>query len=124
MSDFKSNEYASLLGGIYFEDVQESNPMLGLRGACRYTHDSYKQAFKLECDAILHVLYTPLPLMLLLYIDLSLFISPNMHLFLSFALDILCVFICNPITISHFYINVHQMFLLFIFNIGKECAWM
>jgi pyruvate, water dikinase len=56
LSDFKSNEYASLLGGAYFEDANESNPMLGLRGASRYVDDSYKEAFQLECEAMLYVI--------------------------------------------------------------------
>lgn len=52
MSDFKSNEYRGLLGGEYFE-IEEENPMLGLRGASRYYHPLYAEAFKLECEAIL-----------------------------------------------------------------------
>ncbi len=51
MSDFKSNEYANLLGGKEFEPI-ENNPMLGLRGASRYSHSIYKEGFKLECNAI------------------------------------------------------------------------
>jgi pyruvate,water dikinase len=51
MSDFKSNEYAGLIGGTFFEK-EESNPMLGFRGAARYYSDSYKDAFALECQAI------------------------------------------------------------------------
>lgn len=51
MSDFKTNEYAALLGGKQFEPV-EPNPMLGFRGASRYCHDLYKDGFKLECAAI------------------------------------------------------------------------
>lgn len=50
-SDFKSNEYRGLLGGEFFETV-EQNPMLGLRGASRYCHARYRQAFALECQAI------------------------------------------------------------------------
>ena len=50
-SDFKSNEYANLLGGQYFEPKEE-NPMIGWRGASRYYSDSYKAAFGLECQAI------------------------------------------------------------------------
>jgi pyruvate,water dikinase len=50
-SDFKSNEYYNLLGGKYFEPLEE-NPMLGWRGASRYYSDTYKQAFGLECKAI------------------------------------------------------------------------
>jgi pyruvate, water dikinase len=51
MSDFKSNEYAKLLGGADFEP-EEANPMLGLRGAARYTHPMYAEAFALECAAM------------------------------------------------------------------------
>ncbi|MDE1922526.1 MAG: phosphoenolpyruvate synthase [Gammaproteobacteria bacterium] len=51
MSDFKSNEYAGLLGGRWFE-VAESNPMLGFRGASRYTHPAYAEGFALECAAM------------------------------------------------------------------------
>lgn len=51
MSDFKSNEYASLIGGKYFEPM-ENNPMIGFRGASRYDHDRYREGFKLECDAM------------------------------------------------------------------------
>ncbi|WP_428444158.1 phosphoenolpyruvate synthase [Photobacterium sagamiensis] len=51
MSDFKSNEYRGLLGGEFFE-INEENPMLGLRGASRYYHPLYREAFKLECQAI------------------------------------------------------------------------
>ena len=54
MSDFKSNEYAHLLGGSQFE-VAEENPMLGFRGAFRYTHERYKAAFLLECEAVKRV---------------------------------------------------------------------
>ncbi len=54
MSDFKSNEYARLLGGTYFEPI-EQNPMLGLRGASRYTHPMYAEAFALECEAMKRV---------------------------------------------------------------------
>lgn len=50
-SDFKTNEYANLLGGETFEP-KESNPMLGWRGASRYYHPGYKEAFALECQAI------------------------------------------------------------------------
>lgn len=52
MSDFKSNEYAHLLGGAQFEPAEE-NPMLGLRGASRYYSDSYREGFALECRAML-----------------------------------------------------------------------
>ncbi|PKL60004.1 MAG: phosphoenolpyruvate synthase, partial [Methanomicrobiales archaeon HGW-Methanomicrobiales-4] len=55
MSDFKSNEYASLLGGSYFEP-QESNPMLGFRGASRYYDERYREGFALECRAMKRVL--------------------------------------------------------------------
>ena len=51
MSDFKSNEYANLIGGAGFEPDEE-NPMLGLRGASRYYSDRYREAFELECRAI------------------------------------------------------------------------
>jgi pyruvate,water dikinase len=54
MSDFKSNEYAQLLGGAAFEPPEE-NPMLGWRGASRYYSDGYRAAFALECRAILRV---------------------------------------------------------------------
>ncbi len=54
MSDFKTNEYASLLGGSWFEP-KESNPMLGFRGALRYSHPAYKQGFGLECAAVRRV---------------------------------------------------------------------
>lgn len=54
MSDFKSNEYASLLGGKYFE-IEESNPMLGFRGASRYYDDRYREGFALECQAMKRV---------------------------------------------------------------------
>jgi pyruvate,water dikinase len=50
-SDFKSNEYANLLGGKYYEPKEE-NPMIGWRGASRYYSDEYKPAFALECEAI------------------------------------------------------------------------
>ncbi len=51
MSDFKSNEYANLIGGKYFEP-QEENPMIGLRGASRYYSDFYRKGFALECAAM------------------------------------------------------------------------
>ncbi len=51
LSDFKSNEYANLIGGKQFEPV-EDNPMIGWRGASRYYSDNYKEAFGLECKAI------------------------------------------------------------------------
>ncbi|MEH1942186.1 MAG: phosphoenolpyruvate synthase [Nostoc sp.] len=53
-SDFKSNEYANLLGGRQFEPHEE-NPMLGWRGAARYYDEGYREAFALECDAIKRV---------------------------------------------------------------------
>jgi pyruvate,water dikinase len=51
MSDFKTNEYASLIGGAAFEPV-EANPMLGFRGASRYYDERYREGFALECRAI------------------------------------------------------------------------
>lgn len=51
MSDFKSNEYAGLLGGKQFEP-EEENPMIGFRGAARYYHPLYKEAFEMECKAM------------------------------------------------------------------------
>ncbi len=51
LSDFKSNEYADLLGGRDFEP-REENPMIGLRGAARYYSDFYRDAFALECAAL------------------------------------------------------------------------
>ena len=48
MSDFKTNEYATLVGGAAFEP-EESNPMLGFRGASRYAHPAYAEGFELEC---------------------------------------------------------------------------
>lgn len=53
-SDFKTNEYASLLGGTYFEP-KEANPMLGFRGASRYYDDRYREGFRLECRAMKRV---------------------------------------------------------------------
>ena len=53
MSDFKTNEYAGLLGGRWFEPKEE-NPMLGFRGAARYTHPAYAEGFALECAALKH----------------------------------------------------------------------
>ncbi|WP_273275750.1 phosphoenolpyruvate synthase [Maribacter polysiphoniae] len=50
-SDFKSNEYANLIGGTEFEP-KESNPMLGFRGASRYYSPKYQEAFELECKAL------------------------------------------------------------------------
>ncbi len=54
MSDFKTNEYATLLGGRWFE-FDEANPMIGFRGASRYTHSAYAEAFALECAAMKRV---------------------------------------------------------------------
>ena len=54
MSDFKSNEYANLLGGQQFEPKEE-NPMLGWRGASRYYDPGYQEAFALECQSIKRV---------------------------------------------------------------------
>jgi pyruvate, water dikinase len=51
MSDFKTNEYANLLGGKQFEP-QEENPMLGFRGASRYYSERYREGFALECRSI------------------------------------------------------------------------
>ena len=51
LSDFKSNEYANLIGGKYFEPKEE-NPMIGLRGASRYYSDFYRKGFALECEAM------------------------------------------------------------------------
>ncbi|MDA3834912.1 MAG: phosphoenolpyruvate synthase, partial [Spirochaetales bacterium] len=52
LSDFKSNEYANLIGGTLYEP-KESNPMIGWRGASRYYDKKYKPAFELECMALL-----------------------------------------------------------------------
>ncbi len=52
LSDFKTNEYANLIGGSLYEP-QESNPMIGWRGASRYYDETFKPAFGLECKAIL-----------------------------------------------------------------------
>lgn len=54
MSDFKSNEYANLMGGHQFEPNEE-NPMIGFRGASRYYHPLYKEAFEMECNAMKRV---------------------------------------------------------------------
>ena len=51
MSDFKSNEYANLIGGKFFEPLEE-NPMLGFRGAGRYVSEDFKKCFELECIAL------------------------------------------------------------------------
>ncbi len=53
-SDFKTNEYANLIGGTQFEPKEE-NPMLGWRGASRYYSDGFREAFGLECKAVLKV---------------------------------------------------------------------
>lgn len=50
-SDFKTNEYANLIGGMIFEPA-ENNPMIGWRGASRYYSDAYREAFELECRAL------------------------------------------------------------------------
>jgi pyruvate,water dikinase len=54
LSDFKTNEYARLIGGAAFEP-EESNPMLGFRGAARYSHPAYEAGFALECAALQRV---------------------------------------------------------------------
>lgn len=54
LSDFKTNEYARLLGGAAFEPL-EDNPMLGFRGAARYAHPLYADGFALECEALARV---------------------------------------------------------------------
>ncbi|MBR0551304.1 phosphoenolpyruvate synthase [Stakelama marina] len=54
LSDFKSNEYAHLLGGADFEE-REANPMIGFRGASRYYHERYREGFALECAALKRV---------------------------------------------------------------------
>ncbi|MFI5163869.1 MAG: phosphoenolpyruvate synthase [Bacteroidia bacterium] len=51
MSDFKSNEYANLIGGNEFE-TKEENPMIGFRGASRYYNERYKEGFRLECETM------------------------------------------------------------------------
>jgi pyruvate,water dikinase len=51
MSDFKSNEYANLVGGAAFEPHEE-NPMIGFRGASRYISESFAPAFDMECEAL------------------------------------------------------------------------
>lgn len=51
MSDFKSNEYANLIGGKLYEP-EEENPMLGFRGASRYVSDNFRDCFELECRAL------------------------------------------------------------------------
>jgi pyruvate,water dikinase len=54
LSDFKTNEYARLAGGVGFEP-SEDNPMIGFRGASRYYHDRYREGFALECQALKRV---------------------------------------------------------------------
>jgi len=54
LSDFKSNEYANLIGGSNYEPHEE-NPMIGFRGASRYVDPSFSKAFALECQAVLRV---------------------------------------------------------------------
>ncbi|MHC9510681.1 phosphoenolpyruvate synthase [Kangiella sp. M94] len=54
MSDFKSNEYANLIGGHLYEPHEE-NPMLGFRGASRYISEEFRDCFELECEAIKRV---------------------------------------------------------------------
>ena len=54
LSDFKTNEYAGLLGGSFFEPSEE-NPMIGFRGASRYAHEAYREGFALECRALRRV---------------------------------------------------------------------
>src|SRR5207237_9435826 len=51
LSDFKSNEYANLIGGSRYEP-QEENPMLGFRGAARYVDETFRPCFELECRAL------------------------------------------------------------------------
>ncbi len=54
MSDFKSNEYANLIGGQLYEP-SEYNPMIGYRGACRYISENFRECFELECRALREV---------------------------------------------------------------------
>ena len=54
LSDFKSNEYANLIGGARYEPHEE-NPMIGFRGASRYIDPSFREAFALECRAVKRV---------------------------------------------------------------------
>ncbi|HBD35047.1 MAG TPA: phosphoenolpyruvate synthase, partial [Cupriavidus sp.] len=54
MSDFKSNEYANLIGGKLYEP-EEENPMLGFRGASRYISEDFAEAFEMECKAMKRV---------------------------------------------------------------------
>jgi pyruvate,water dikinase len=54
LSDFKSNEYANMIGGATYEPNEE-NPMIGFRGASRYISSSFRDCFELECKAVRHV---------------------------------------------------------------------
>ena len=54
LSDFKSNEYANLIGGRQYEPHEE-NPMLGFRGASRYVDEAFRPCFELECRALKRV---------------------------------------------------------------------
>ena len=54
MSDFKSNEYAHLVGGTLYEPTEE-NPMLGFRGASRYISEDFRECFNMECEALKRV---------------------------------------------------------------------
>ncbi len=54
LSDFKSNEYANLVGGSLYEP-EEENPMIGFRGASRYLDRSFRQCFEMECEALCYV---------------------------------------------------------------------
>lgn len=54
LSDFKSNEYAALIGGQYFEPLEE-NPMIGFRGASRYPSQPFAECFRMECEALVYV---------------------------------------------------------------------
>ena len=54
MSDFKSNEYANLIGGDRYEP-EEENPMIGFRGASRYISESFRECFEMECEALKYV---------------------------------------------------------------------
>jgi pyruvate,water dikinase len=54
LSDFKSNEYANLIGGRAYEPIEE-NPMLGFRGASRYVDETFRPCFELECRALVKV---------------------------------------------------------------------
>lgn len=56
LSDFRSNEYAELIGGKLFEPANENNPMIGWRGASRYYSEKFQPAFEMECQALLEVI--------------------------------------------------------------------